>query len=565
MMHRRRSALATVALAVAVLLGATATAEAAPPSAAVWPNAPAFPSTIDPLASYVGQTTCDPTAKPGALALRDLLEATYPVTTSLGIGRDCSIGGQSEHKEGRAYDWGVNAFDPYQKALADNFLGWLLAPDSYGNVNAMARRMGLMYVIWNRQVWKSYGTNRGWQAYTGANPHTDHVHFSLSWDGAYKRTSWYSPPTPVVPDIGVQFHPVNPARILDTRRAVRVGPYDTPWGPGQTRDVTVNGSRGVPYDAGAVVLNVTVTGPSAPGYLTIWPDEQPMPSSSSLNWASGETIPNAVTVRPGSGGRVSVFSSAGSAEVIFDVVGYYDTRAGDGFTSVTPARISDSRVGTSARPLGPGETRDVAVPGLPAGTDAIVANVTVTGTTEAGFLTIWPAGQARPEVSSLNWVPGRTIANSVTVKLGAGAKVSVFNPAGEVHVIVDLVGFFAPGIGRLFHPLPPTRIQDSRSGGPQIGPWAPDAVREVQVAGVGNVPTTALAVLSNVTATSTTASSFLRIWPAGQTEPTTSSLNWAAGQTIPNAVVTKPGANGRVSVRNSEGSADVIVDVAGWY
>ncbi len=156
------------------------------------PATPQFGPAIDSLAAYVGQTTCDPTPKPGAIALRDLLEATYPATTPIAIGRDCSIGGTSEHKEGRAYDWGVNAFDPAQKAMATDLLTWLLATDAYGNVNAMARRLGIMYVIWNRQVWKSYGTNRGWQTYTGANPHTDHVHFSLSWDGANARTSWYT-------------------------------------------------------------------------------------------------------------------------------------------------------------------------------------------------------------------------------------------------------------------------------------------------------------------------------------------------------------------------------------
>ncbi len=192
-MLRLSPPLVKVALAATLLLGSVVSAAT---TAGAAPTSPDFGPTIDPLASYVGQSTCDPTDKPGAVKLRDLLEATYPATTPFGISRDCSVGGTSEHKEGRAYDWGVNAYDAAQKAMAEDFLTWLLATDAYGNVNALARRFGLMYVIWNGRVWKSYGTNRGWQTYTGSNPHTDHVHFSLGWDGAWARTSWYTNQTP---------------------------------------------------------------------------------------------------------------------------------------------------------------------------------------------------------------------------------------------------------------------------------------------------------------------------------------------------------------------------------
>jgi len=193
-----------------------------------------------------------------------------------------------------------------------------------------------------------------------------------------------------------------------------------------------------------------------------------------------------------------------------------------------------------------------------------VANVTVTGPTATGFLTIWPTGQARPKTSSLTWVAGRTIANAVTVKVGTGGKVSVFNNSGQVDVIVDVVGYFDAGTGQLFHPLAPTRIQDSRSGGPLLGPWGPQVTRDLQVAGAGGVPTGATAVLSNVAVTSTTASSFLTLWPDGLAVPPTSSLNWTPGQTIANAASTKPG-SGRVSIKNAAGNVDVILDVAGGY
>ena len=199
-MKLRSSALATVALVVS-LLGGSATVGL--PVASAAPATPAFGAAIDAYAAYDDQDTCDPTAKPGALALRDLLEAAYPATTSFGIGRDCAIGGTSEHKEGRAYDWGVNAANPAQLAMAQELLTWLLATDGYGNRHANARRLGIMYVIWNRQMWKAYAPDKGWQPYSGASPHTDHVHFSLSRKGGSGLTSWYAAGKPtVVPGSG---------------------------------------------------------------------------------------------------------------------------------------------------------------------------------------------------------------------------------------------------------------------------------------------------------------------------------------------------------------------------
>jgi pyruvate/2-oxoglutarate dehydrogenase complex dihydrolipoamide acyltransferase (E2) component len=94
--------------------------------------------------------------------------------------------------EGRALDWLLNAADPAQKAKADEFLTWLLAADQYGNPHANARRLGVMYIIWNGQMFRMYDAARGWAAYTGASPHTDHIHLSFSWEGALARTSWFT-------------------------------------------------------------------------------------------------------------------------------------------------------------------------------------------------------------------------------------------------------------------------------------------------------------------------------------------------------------------------------------
>jgi hypothetical protein len=147
---------------------------------------------IEGYARYEGQTTCDPTPKPGMVAMRNLLLSRYPVTVSFGISRACDIGGTSEHKEGRAFDWGANVNNPAQRAAVENFIAALLATDSYGHRNALARRMGVMYIIWNQQIWGAYRADAGWQPYSGDSPHTDHMHISLSWAGARAETSFYS-------------------------------------------------------------------------------------------------------------------------------------------------------------------------------------------------------------------------------------------------------------------------------------------------------------------------------------------------------------------------------------
>lgn len=157
------------------------------------PGSPAAaPNPIDAYAKYDGQSTCDPTPKPGAQYLLDLARGYWRAGRSSGIGRACSSGGQSEHKEGRAFDWGLNVNNPAEKAAGDSFVQWLTGVGPDGKVGYNARRLGVMYIIWNRQIWNNTSANAAWRPYTGASPHTDHVHVSLTWNGAWMRTSWWT-------------------------------------------------------------------------------------------------------------------------------------------------------------------------------------------------------------------------------------------------------------------------------------------------------------------------------------------------------------------------------------
>lgn len=147
---------------------------------------------IEPYARHEPQTTCSPTPKAGTVVLRDALLAAHPQTRNLGIARACHIGGRSEHKEGRAFDWGAYVHRPTEKASAERFLHQLMATDAHGNRHALARRMGVMYVIWNGRIWSASHAGEGWRRYYGPNPHTDHVHISLNAAGAHGRTSFFT-------------------------------------------------------------------------------------------------------------------------------------------------------------------------------------------------------------------------------------------------------------------------------------------------------------------------------------------------------------------------------------
>lgn len=146
-----------------------------------------LPSALDVAPGYQKGTQCLTESQPGAVAFAKLLNSTYGSRT-YGILRHCA----AEHGEGRALDWMINANNAEQLALANALTRWLAAPDAQGRPGAMAKRFGINYIIWNRQMWRAYDPGRGWAPYYGVSPHTDHIHFSFNWDGAYKRTSWWT-------------------------------------------------------------------------------------------------------------------------------------------------------------------------------------------------------------------------------------------------------------------------------------------------------------------------------------------------------------------------------------
>lgn len=326
-------------------------------------------------------------------------------------------------------------------------------------------------------------------------------------------------------------------------------------GAGSVRTLAVAGHAGVPASGvGAVVLNLTATEVASASYVTVWPTGAARPLASNVNMEAGDTVANLVLVPLGADGSVSLYQHQGPAEVVVDAVGWFGVAAG--VRAVTPARVLDTRSGAVGA-LGADGRAVVAVAGQggvpPTGVGAVVVNLTATDATDTTFLTAWPTGTARPDVSNLNPSPGRTAANLAVVPVGADGSITVRNHRGRVQVVVDVLGWVpsgAPGVQ-----LPGAdRVLDTRTTGRPVG-----------VEGTVSVPVPGAAVaatglLVNVTMVNATAATFLAVPGTG-----TSVVNTVAGRTAANLAVLPVGTGGAVTLVNHAGSVDVVVDVLGWF
>ncbi|MDH6576320.1 PKD domain-containing protein [Kitasatospora sp. MAP5-34] len=246
-----------------------------------------------------------------------------------------------------------------------------------------------------------------------------------------------------------------------------------------------------------------------------------------------------------------------------------------GYTALTPTRVLDTRSGAAdSSTLGPDQT--LTIPLMSRGNtglgalpfaqqpSAVVLNVTAIPKDSGGYLTVYPAGGKRPGTSSLNFTKDQAVPNLVTVPVGPTGDVAVYNKAGNVDVVADILGYYSPGSGDRFTTLSPSRLVDTRSAG-VAGRLRAGQEMTVQVAGKGGVPAGASSAVLNLTSTGSDSGSYLTAYPTGATRPGTSNVNFAAGQTAANQVIVPLGADGKVTVYNHTGSTHVVADVFGYY
>ena len=247
----------------------------------------------------------------------------------------------------------------------------------------------------------------------------------------------------------LQFYPLRPCRVLDTRNAN--GPFGGPAiTGGESRSFTIPSSAcGVPTAAAAYSLNIAVVPHGPLGYLTVWPSGKPQPVVATLNSLDGTILANAAIVPAGAGGAVNFFATD-TTDLVVDINGYFAAPGTGGlnFHTVTPCRVVDTR--TASSPLG-GPTMNAntsrtfplasSACDLPATAAAYSLNFAVVPQGPLGYLTAWPTGQVQPLVSTLNALKGLVIANAALVPSGTGGAIDVY-VLGVTDVVIDTNGYF---------------------------------------------------------------------------------------------------------------------------
>ncbi|HEY4609288.1 MAG TPA: hypothetical protein VIH06_08795, partial [Ilumatobacteraceae bacterium] len=239
------------------------------------------------------------------------------------------------------------------------------------------------------------------------------------------------------------------------------------------------------------------------------------------------------------------------------------------YVAISPDRILDTRLGLgfSQRVLA-GQSFTLALKDVPAGSSAVVLNLTIDGPADAGFVTVFPTGGARPLASSINVdAAGVTIANLVTVPIAPGGTVDIFSQM-TTDLVADVQGYYTPTASAqagLFVPLGPTRLLDTREpSSSHFGALGAGEQINLAVGAIAGLPPDATAAALKVTVTDSTTSGFWTVFPTGATRPNASNLNVVgSGSTIANQVIA-PLANGSVSVFSQSGG-HLVIDIVGWF
>lgn len=238
-----------------------------------------------------------------------------------------------------------------------------------------------------------------------------------------------------------------PVRLLDTRNGT--GAPKGKLGPGGTVRLKVRGAAGVPAGANAVTLNLTATDSVGGGFVSAAPTSIP-PTTSSLNFSTGQIVSNQVTVPIAADGTVLLYNQSGGVHLIADLQGAFvdPAQGGDPFMTTTPSRLIDTRDGTGGYKgnLGAGSTLRVRVPGVggSAGTrHAVLVNVTAANTLVGGYLTAYADGASQPGTSILNFPAGSAVPGLALVPLSPEGYFDISIPVGLADIVVDLQGYVA--------------------------------------------------------------------------------------------------------------------------
>jgi len=585
-----------------------------------------LPEGYDVSPTYEGQAQCDPAAKEGTQKLADLIKATYGSNQTVWIPRACDIGGQSEHKEGRALDWMTSVRDPQQRANAETFLAWLLGPDQFGRPYGNAMRLGVMYIGWNDRIWRGYDIKRGWTELKGcfSTPssgsdtvcHRNHIHISLTWDGASGRTSFWdgspmdgpyckaarSSASVLSSGRAADMVPIAPVKVLGTRKAVGVPErcrlqQDLYSSSSHRIFAKVTGQGGVPADGvAAVAVQVTAMGSNAPSKVRIWAPGQSKSEVVVKVPMNMDAVGTAV-VPVSTEGTIALATSAGATDLTIDVVGYYPPGDVPNTTTATPGDampmgdepppapaapapapdpetpafqpdLPDEFISIGAEvgyessaqgPLQPGEERTVSLAGVPGEATSALVLVTTREATKRGKVRI--ATPAQKESGAVLRFPRNGVRTAVMVVPVSGSQVTfVTSKKSAVQLRVEVLGYALNAKPVKVRSTPATRIVKAKveaGAALVIGP----------VTGVAGLPKKAKKVTGVIlqvrTKTKGADAGSLKVYGLDGSAPGTRSAPIVPGSAYTSLVVAELGTDGKI-VFSPSVQAKVRASIVGW-
>jgi Putative Ig domain len=369
----------------------------------------------------------------------------------------------------------------------------------------------------------------------------------------------------------LQFVAVTPCRVVDTRLAP--GPFGGPALQGQTsRDFTIPDSAcSIPNTAAAYSLNVAVVPHEGLGYLTVWPAGQPRPTIATLNSVDGRVKANAAIIPAGSGEAISVYATQ-TTDVVLDIDGYFvpATSATLAFFPLTPCRVADTRWTTG--PLGGpyltgGEERAFPVLSsscnIPDTAQAYSLNFAAIPYGPLGYLTVWPTGESKPLVSTLNALTGTITANGAIVPSGQQGAISVY-PSSATDLVIDIDGYFAPADSApdplSLYALAPCRVLDTRQTTGAFSGTLP-----VSVLQSGCQVPSAQAYVLNATVVPQNGQplGYLTLWPDAEDKPVVATLNALDGAITSNMAIVST-LNGFIDAYATS-PTDLVVDIFSYF
>lgn len=372
--------------------------------------------------------------------------------------------------------------------------------------------------------------------------------------------------------------PTEPARLADSRSDGETSDGEAQGEglveAGTSRRIAVTGRANVPPGARGVVLNVVAVAPDRTGYLTLYPCDEEVPSTSSVNFVRGQVVANSAVVQLSGDGDICVFSVA-DVHVVVDVTGYLGEN--DAITTIVPTRMVETREGfdtddgdfAEIGEVKGGEPIEVKIAGrgdIPDDTTAVAANLTVVDPDGHGYATLYPCDDEPPNASNVNYTPGETRANSAIVPLSADGNVCVYSEA-TTDVVIDVTATVSESDG--FEAVSPVRLLETRRGfdtidGNQQGAGRLEAGTTVKVpiGGRGGLPDDLSLVAVNLTVVDPDGPGYVTAYPCDAGLGDTSSVNFTVGETVANSGIFRVGSDDSLCLYAHE-SLHLLMDVAG--